>query len=87
MPSEVGGGQLFAAFVKREPDLELTVHLGKVENGARVEPPMGQGRSPLANKLQVKESQALLDLGRARADLRVNAAERPDLGGVESGPL
>jgi Ca2+-binding EF-hand superfamily protein len=74
--------QELAAFIKRAPDLEMVVHVGKKETGARIELTK-EGQSPLANQLQIKDSQALLDLGRARADIRLNLTERPDqLGGI-----
>jgi Ca2+-binding EF-hand superfamily protein len=66
-----------AGFVKRTPDLELAIHLGK-KDGARIELMTGAGRSPIAGQVQMKDGLALLDLGRTRAEVRVNAVERPD---------
>src|SRR5205085_8600365 len=71
-------------FVKRTPDLELVLRLGKK---AAAEPGLevvtGSGRSPLAGQVRLKEDLALLDLVRTRAELRGNDQERPDrLGGI-----
>jgi Ca2+-binding EF-hand superfamily protein len=71
------------AFIKRKPDLEVVVLLGKKDDAAvRLELVTGEGRSPLAGKVAMKDGQALLDLVRTRAELRVQTQERPDrLGG------
>jgi Ca2+-binding EF-hand superfamily protein len=73
-----------AGFVKRAPDLELVVRMGKKEPAeARVEVVTGDGRSPLADKAQTHDSQVLLNLGRTLAELRGNDEDRPDrLGGI-----
>ncbi len=70
--------QELAGFIKRAPDLEVVIHLGKKDAGTRIDLVTGEGRSPLAGKVAMKDGQALLDLGRTRAELRVNAAERID---------
>jgi Ca2+-binding EF-hand superfamily protein len=68
-----------AGFVKREPDLELVLRLGKKESSeARVEVVTGEGRSPLAAQVRTVDGAALLDLGRTLADLRANDEDRPD---------
>jgi Ca2+-binding EF-hand superfamily protein len=71
--------QEISAFVKRAPDLEYVVHLGKKEAAAaNLELVKDDGRSPLAAKVTLKDGQALLDLGRTRAELRTNSEERND---------
>ena len=54
-----------AAFVKRAPDLELVVRLGKKDAGqASVELVAGRGpASPLAGKVKMTDGLVLLDLG------------------------
>src|SRR5262249_40338018 len=59
-----------AGFVKRAPDLEIVLRLGKKADGvSRFEVVKGSP-SPLAGKVQIKEGTALLDLGLTRAELR-----------------
>jgi Ca2+-binding EF-hand superfamily protein len=72
--AELGG------FAKRTPDLELVIRLGMPEaDKPRVELLTGEGRSPLAGKVAVREAVALLDLGVTRAELRSREeAERAD---------
>jgi Ca2+-binding EF-hand superfamily protein len=75
-----GDGKLDAeelpAFVKRAPDLEVVLRLGKKADGAtRFDVVKGDGRSPLSSKVQVQESTALLDLGLTRAELRTSSDE------------
>jgi Ca2+-binding EF-hand superfamily protein len=66
------------AFIQRAPDLELAIRLGKKEPAQPlVELLTGQGRSPLASKVTLKDRLALLDLGLTRAEVRAEE-ERPD---------
>jgi Ca2+-binding EF-hand superfamily protein len=69
-----------AGFVKRAPDLELTVRVGRrgpaespVEVAAR-----GEGASPLAGKVRARDGVALLDLGATRVDLRAGEGAGAD---------
>lgn len=73
--AELGG------FTKRTPDLELVVRLGKTSE-PRLEVVSSDGRSPLADKLLLKDSLALLDLGVTRAELRNNNQNVTDLIGA-----
>jgi Ca2+-binding EF-hand superfamily protein len=75
---EIGG------FVKREPDLQLVLRLGKTGPGqGRLEVVTGQGRSPLAGRMTLTEGLGMLDLGLTRAELRGNDYEAPDrFGGI-----
>ncbi len=71
--TELGG------FVKRTPDIELVLRLGKKKDAeARMEVVTGEGRSPLADKFKPNEMLGLLDLGLTRAELRPNDQEGPD---------
>lgn len=66
-----------AGLVKRPPDLELVIRLGKRDKGeARIE--VLAGRSPLAGSLHIRETFAQLDLGVTRADLATSEDNRPD---------
>ena len=61
---ELGG------FVKRTPDIEFILRLGKKnDTEAQLEVVTGDGRSPLADKCQVHEMLGLLDLGMTRVEL------------------
>jgi Ca2+-binding EF-hand superfamily protein len=73
-----------AGFVKRTPDLELTIRLGKKDGAeARVQVVSGKERSLLADRLQQKDGMGMLDLGRTRVELRSGDEARPDrLGGL-----
>jgi Ca2+-binding EF-hand superfamily protein len=72
-------GPELGAFVKRTPDLELVLRLGKKEaSETRLEVLKGEGRSPLAGKLSVNDGLGLLDLGATRAELRSNDQDAPD---------
>jgi Ca2+-binding EF-hand superfamily protein len=65
-----------AGFIRRSPDIELTVRLGeKDENQAHVETTAKGRPTSLASKLTVKEGVALLDLGVTRAEVRVSDEE------------
>lgn len=71
--------QELAGFVKRFPDLELTIRLGKKEASAGpVALVTGAEQSPLAGKIQMKDSLALVDLGKTRMELRSNEELRPE---------
>lgn len=74
-------GPELGGFVKRTPDLELIVRLGKAEAGAaRVETvASATPASALAGKLQVKNGLALLDLGVTRLDIRAGEEARSSL--------
>jgi Ca2+-binding EF-hand superfamily protein len=69
-----------AAFVKRAPDLELVVRLGKKETAdARLSAVSAAGKpAPLADKLAIKDAIGMLDLGVTRAELRIAESEGPD---------
>ena len=68
-----------AAFVKRAPDLELVLRLGKGGPAARVELVAGEGRpAPLAGRVSATADLALLDLGVTRVELRPVDEDRPD---------
>jgi Ca2+-binding EF-hand superfamily protein len=56
-----------AGFVKRAPDLELAVQLRNKR--AAEQPITQQEKAPLAGKLQMKDGQGLLDLGKTRVEL------------------
>jgi len=72
-------GEELAAFVKRPPDLDLMIRLGKKEtSAARVALVSQTGRSALADKMQMKDNLALLDLGKTRLELRGNDDFRPE---------
>jgi Ca2+-binding EF-hand superfamily protein len=55
-----------AGFVKRAPDLELTVRLGK--QGSGEQSIKLQKRTALSDKFQLQHGQGLLDLGKARLE-------------------
>jgi Ca2+-binding EF-hand superfamily protein len=76
--------QELAGFVRRAPDLELVIRLGKKgEAEAGVEVMTGPGRGPLAGKTEKRDGLALLDLGVTRLDLRRSEDNQPDrLGGL-----
>jgi Ca2+-binding EF-hand superfamily protein len=76
--------QELAGFVKRAPDLEVMIRLGKKESAeSSVEVLAGRGGSPLAGKVQRTAGLAMLDLGATRVDLRSSEENRPDrLGGL-----
>ena len=70
---ELGG------FVKRTPDLELMIRLGKKETTEScVEVATGKVRAALAGKMRMQDSQAMLNLDRTRAEILGNDEERPD---------
>jgi Ca2+-binding EF-hand superfamily protein len=74
-----------AGFVKRAPDVELLLRLGITKAaGTRVELVALSGKAaPLASKVKLMPSLALLDLGQTRLELRGSDADRPDrLGGL-----
>jgi Ca2+-binding EF-hand superfamily protein len=62
--------QELAAFVKRAPDLELLVRLGRRDGAARVELVKPADGPSLAGNVEAKDGLALLDLGVTRLDLR-----------------
>jgi Ca2+-binding EF-hand superfamily protein len=67
------------AFVKRTPDVELVLRLGKkkdTESSLEVVPQ--KGGSPLAEKLRVRDGLAQLDLGPTRAEFRGDDQAPPD---------
>jgi Ca2+-binding EF-hand superfamily protein len=65
-----------AAFVKRAPDLEMTVRLGKKKDD---EGRIAVGKtSPLAGKVTARGQQALLDLTTTQLDLRGSDESRSD---------
>jgi Ca2+-binding EF-hand superfamily protein len=71
--------QELAGFVKRAPDLELMVRLGRRENSdARIEIVTGPQRSPLADQIRMKDSLAFLDLGVTRVDIGCSDENQPD---------
>ncbi len=74
-------GKELAAFGWRAPDLELVMRFGKrAANEKLVEVVAGKN---LANRVTLKETLALLDLGRTVAELRVDDVAVPDrLGGI-----
>ncbi len=66
-----------AGFVKRAPDVELLMRLGRTDSGARrVE--LVAAKTPLASRTHMVGGLARLDLGRTRADLRSNNDYRND---------
>jgi Ca2+-binding EF-hand superfamily protein len=78
-----GDGVLDAAelggFVKRAPDIEFVLRLGKRKDAEpQLEVVTGEGRSPLADKCSVKDALALLELGLTRAELRHIAPDQTD---------
>jgi Ca2+-binding EF-hand superfamily protein len=71
--------QELASFVKREPDLELVLRLGKREKSEpRLEIVPKEGRPPLAGKCTLQDGLVLLNLGVTRAELRGNDQDGPD---------
>ena len=76
--------QELGGFVKRAPDVELVIRLGKREKAeAIVELSTGNSRSPLAGKMRLQDGQAMLNLDRTRAEILGNDEERPDrIGGI-----
>jgi Ca2+-binding EF-hand superfamily protein len=66
-------GKELAGFVKRAPDLEVVVRLGRGE--ARVEVGHAGIGAALAGKVQARDGLALLDLGVTRAEMRASTAE------------
>ena len=74
----VDDGEL-GGFVKRTPDLELVLRVGKKKDAQkRLEMVTGDGRSPLAGKLALTDAAGLLDLGRDRAELLPNDPPAPE---------
>ncbi len=73
------GSEELAGFVKRAPDLELVLRLGKRENSDVVlDIVRQQGPAPLAGKCALQDSLVLLDLGVTRAEVRCNDSAQPD---------
>jgi Ca2+-binding EF-hand superfamily protein len=63
-----------AGFVKRPPDLVLTMRLGRTEGAPRVGLVAAKNDpSPLAGKAFMKTGAAMLDLGKTRLDLRTSS--------------
>ncbi len=77
---DVLDGEELAGFVKRAPDLVLTIRLGKKDAGeAGVEVvAAGERPPPLAGKVRMKDGLAMLDLGVTRVDLRSSEENQPD---------
>jgi Ca2+-binding EF-hand superfamily protein len=70
---ELGG------LVKRTPDLELRLRLGrKAANHASLEVLTDAGRSPLARHLTMEDGLGFLDLGLTRVEFRPDDVERAD---------
>jgi Ca2+-binding EF-hand superfamily protein len=70
---ELGG------LVKRTPDLELVLRVGKKKDAEkRLEVLTGDGRPPLASKLALTDAAGMLDLGRDRAELRHDDPPAPE---------
>jgi Ca2+-binding EF-hand superfamily protein len=72
--------ELLAGFMKRDPDLELVLHLGKkTPTDASIEVLAMKGRpGPLADRLEIKDGLLLLDLRLTQLEMRVDDADRAD---------
>jgi Ca2+-binding EF-hand superfamily protein len=69
-----------AGFVKRAPDVELSLNLGYGKNTkspVELVAPKGEP-SPLAGKVRMRHGLVHLDLGRTRVDLRGSSSYQPD---------
>lgn len=69
-----------AAFAKREPDVEFVIRLGKktkTETGIALTNDKNRSAHP-ADRLFLKDGSVQLDMGRTRAEIRLDETELPD---------